>query len=53
MLRLLVDKVPLKYFSEVSELPKQLRSFKDYIDRFQASRTKIDTITDLFVNGCD
>jgi hypothetical protein len=51
MIRLVVDKVPLKYFSEVSELTKQLRSFKDYLDRFQTSRIKLDAITNLFSNG--
>ncbi|MHA2103492.1 MAG: hypothetical protein ACW981_08675, partial [Candidatus Hodarchaeales archaeon] len=51
MIRLVVDKVPLKYSGQLAEQQKMLQSFKDYIDRYQTSRTKLDTVTELFSSG--
>jgi hypothetical protein len=51
MIRLVVDKVPLKYSGQLIEQQKMLQSFKDYIDRYQTSRTKLDTVSELFSSG--
>src|SRR3990172_7234581 len=51
MLRIIVDNVPLRYPDKAEDLNQQLRSFKDYLDHFQQSRAKMDTISHAYSNG--
>ena len=50
-LRLLIDNVPLRYPDQISEISTVMRNFQDYLDRFQQSKVKLDTISEQFTLG--